>query len=373
MIYRTLSLIRKEFIHIFRDPRSLAIMFVLPLVQLVLLGYAATTDIEHLNTVVLDADKSVHSRELISAYATSNYFTILDYVETQDEIRTYIDGGKARAGFIIPNGYGNDVDAGRQTDVAFFIDGSDPQVASVVLSASQLVGQSQSIKILQQRMGVSPERLQTIDVRPRVWYNPNMESSHFVIPGLMVIVLYMFTTLFTATSIVREREVGTIEQLIVTPIKPIELIVAKVFPYIFIAFFDVLEVLAIGVFWFGVPVNGSLTLLLELSALFLISALGIGILISTIASTQQEALLMTMGTMLPTIFLSGFFFPLEAMPTWLQGVSYIIPARYALEIMRGIILKGVGLEILWNQVVAVLILGIVIMILAASKFKRRLD
>ncbi len=373
MIYRTLSLMRKEFLHIIRDPRSLAIMFLLPLVQLVLLGYAATTDIEHLRTVVLDADKSQRSRQLISAYAASNYFTIVDYVGTQDEIRTYIDSGAARAGFIIPNGYGSDIEAGRQTDVAFFIDGSDPQVANVVFSASQLVGQAQSIKILQQRMGVSLDRLQTIDVRPRVWYNPNMESSHFIIPGLMVIVLYLFTVLFTASSIVRERETGTIEQLIVTPIKPIELIVAKVVPYIFIAFFDVLEVLAIGVFWFGVPINGSLTLLLELSALFLVSALGIGIFISSIASTQQEALLMTVGTMLPTIFLSGFFFPLEAMPQWLQVVSYIVPARYALEIMRGIILKGVGLSLLWEQVFAIAVFGAVIMILAAVRFRPRLD
>ncbi len=373
MIYRTLSLIRKEFLHIIRDPRSLAIMFVLPLVQLVLLGYAATTDIEHLRTVVLDADKSSRSRELIVAYAVSNYFTIVDYVDTEDEIRTDIDSGFARAGFIIPSGYGRDIDSGTQTDVAFFIDGSDPQIANVVFSASQLVGQAQSIKILQQRMGVSPDRLQAVDVRPRVWYNPNMESSHFMIPGLMVLVLYLFTVLFTASSIVRERETGTIEQIIVTPIKPIELIVAKVVPYVFIAFFDVLEVLVIGMLWFGVPVNGSLTLLLELSALFLVSALGIGIFISTIASTQQEALLMTVGTMLPTIFLSGFFFPLEAMPGWLQAVSYIIPARYALEIMRGIILKGVGIEILWNQVVAIIIFGVVIIVLAATRFKQRLD
>ena len=189
----------------------------------------------------------------------------------------------------------------------------------------------------------------------------------------MVIILYLFTALFTASSIVRERETGTIEQLIVTPIRPIELIVAKVFPYIFIAFFDVLEVLAIGVFWFGVPINGSLPLLLGLSALFLVTALGIGIFISSVANTQQEALLMTMGTMLPTIFLSGFFFPLEAMPAWLQVISYAVPARYALEIMRGIILKGVGLEILIEQVIAVAVFGAVVMVLAAARFRQRLD
>ena len=373
MFYRVRSLIRKEFIHIFRDPRSLIIMFVIPLVQLTLLGYAATTDIEFLRTAVYDADKTPQSRALINAYTASNYFDIINYVNSEAEIRTLIDRGDVRAGFAIPPGYGRDVTAGRQTQVAFFIDGSDPQVANTVFAASQSVGQAHSLKLVEQRLGLSADRLNSIEVRPRVWYNPNMESSYFIIPGLMVIILYLFTALFTASSIVRERETGTIEQLIVTPIKPIELIVAKIFPYIFIAFFNVIEVLTIGVLWFGVPINGSITLLLALSALFLVTALGIGIFISSVAGTQQEALLMTMGTMLPTIFLSGFFFPLEAMPAWLQVISYIVPARYALEIMRGIILKGVGLDILMEQVIAVTIFGVVIMILAASRFRTRLD
>ena len=373
MLYRIRSLIRKEFIHIFRDPRSLVIMFIVPLVQLTLLGYAATTDIEHLRTAVFDADKSLQSRDLIAAYTASNYFNIVAYVETEEEIRYLIDHGDVRAGMVIPAGYGRDITAGQQVDIAFFIDGSDPQVANTVFAASQSVGQAQSLKLIREQLGERAERLPGIDVRPRVWYNPNMESSHFIIPGLMVIILYLFTALFTASSIVRERETGTIEQLIVTPIRSIELIVAKIFPYIFIAFFDVLEVLTIGVFWFKVPINGSLPLLLGLSALFLVTALGVGIFISSSAKTQQEALLMTMATMLPTIFLSGFFFPLEAMPAWLQAVSYIVPARYALEIMRGIILKGVGLEILMEQVIAVIIFGVVIMILAAVRFRQRLD
>ncbi len=373
MFYRIWSLTRKEFIHIFRDPRSLIIMFFIPLMQLVILGYAATTNIEHLRTVVLDADKTPQSRQLIATYAASNYFTIVDYVDTQTEIRYFIDHGDARAGFIIPAGYGSDIIAGRQSEIPFFIDGTDPQVSSIVFAASQSVGQSLSVKLLQERTGIAPQKLLSIDVRPRVWYNPNMESSHFMIPGLMVIILYLFTVLFTASSIVKERETGTIEQLIVTPIKPIELIVAKVFPYIFISFFDVLEVLGVGMFLFQVPIHGSLLLLLELSAVFLLSSLGIGIFISSVTGTQQEALLMTMGTALPTIYLSGFFFPLEAMPQWLQWVSYLIPARYAMEIMRGIILKGVGIEILWNQVLAITVFGVVMMVLAATKFKRRLD
>ncbi len=373
MFYRVRALIRKEFTHILRDPRSLVIMFIVPLVQLVLLGFAATTDIEHLRTAVMDSDKSKQSRELIAVYSASNYFNIIEYVDREEEIRFLIDRGDVRAGLIIPAGYGRDITAGEQTEIAFFIDGSDPQVANTVFAASQSVGQAQSFKIVEERLGINTDRLKAIEVRPRVWYNPNMESSHFIIPGLMVIILYLFTALFTASSIVREREMGTIEQLIVTPIRPIELIVAKVLPYTIISFLDVLEILTIGVILFKVPINGSIPLLLALSALFLVTALGVGIFISSVAKTQQEALLMTMGTMLPTIFLSGFFFPLEAMPAWLRAVSYAIPARYALEIMRGIILKGVGLEILIEQVIAVIIFGVVIMVLAALRFRRRLD
>jgi ABC-2 type transport system permease protein len=194
-----------------------------------------------------------------------------------------------------------------------------------------------------------------------------------MIPGMIVLVLFVFTILFTATSIVRERELGTIEQLIITPIQPIELVVAKVLPYVVVSFVVVVEVLAIGVLLFGVPINGSVPLLLGLAALFLLTSLGVGILVSSIATTQQEALLMTVATALPTVYLSGFLFPIEAMPRWLQFVTYLVPARYAMVIMRGIILKGVGLEILVEQVVAVLIFSTLVVTLAATRFKKKLE
>lgn len=372
-LHRVRAVIRKEFIHIRRDPRTLIIMFLLPLIQLTILGYAATTTIEHLATVVLDNDKTAQSRSLIDAYRASNYFDIREYVSDEQQAARMLDKGIARAALIIPAGYGQDMVAGRRGQVAFYVDGTDPQVANVVFAAAQSVGQAQSIQIIQKRLGVSTENMPGIDVRPRVWYNPEMKSSHYMIPGLLVIILFLFTALFTSMSIVREREQGTIEQLIVTPIRPLELIVAKVFPYIFIAFFDVLEVLAIGVFWFGVPVNGSVWLLLGLSAMFLVTSLGIGIFISSAAGTQQEAMMLTMATMLPSIFLSGFVFPLEAMPGWLQAVSYVVPARYMLVVMRGILLKGVGLEILLDQVVALVAFGLVIMVLAATRFKKKLE
>lgn len=373
MILRTLSLVRKEFLHILRDPRTLFVMLAMPIMQLVLLGYAATTDVEHLRTAILDGDKSLASRELIDAYQASNYFDIALYVESERQLGYLVDSGQVRAGLIIPAGYGKAVTTGEQVQVAFVIDGSDPSVATTAFAASQSVGQAQSMRIIERTMGIDPDDMPGVQVRPRVWYNPEMKSSNFMIPGLMGTILYFLTALFTSMSIVREREQGTIEQLIVTPIKPLELIIGKIAPYVFIAFFDVLEVLAIGVFWFGVPIRGSVGLLLGLSALFLLTSLGIGIFISSVANTQQEAMLLAFLTMLPSIFLGGFFFPIEAMPGWLQVITYVIPLRYMLVVIRGIILKGVGLQILRQEVVALLIFGVAIMLLAAARFRKRLE
>ena len=373
MFLRTLSLIRKEFLHILRDPRTLGVMFIMPIIQLVLLGYAATTDIKHLRTAVVDGDKTLASRELIDAYRASNYFDIALYVESERQLEYLVDSGQVRAGLIIPAGYGQEVTAGDRAEVAFVVDGSDPSVANTVFAASQSVGQALSMRIMQRTMGIDPDNLPGVQVRPRVWYNPEMKSANFMIPGIMGMILYFLTALFTSMSIVREREQGTIEQLIVTPIRPLEMIVGKVVPYVFIAFFDVLEVLAIGVFWFGVPIRGNLELLLGLSALFLLTSLGIGIFISSVANTQQEAMLLTFLTMFPSIFLAGFFFPIEAMPGWLQVVTYVIPLRYMLVVIRGIILKGVGLQILRQEVIALIIFGVAIMLLAAARFRKKLE
>ena len=373
MFFRIYHLFIKETIHILRDPRTLGIMILQPIVMLILLGNAATTDIEFLRTAVYDGDKTPESRSLIEAYQASNYFEFTHYVNRPDDLAYLIDHDDARGALVIPAGYGRDMAAGKRTQVSFLIDGSDPTVANTVYAASQQVGQAVTVKSIEQRLQTSTGALPGVEVRPRVWYNPNLESVYFMIPGMMVVILFMFTTLFTATSIVRERELGTIEQLIVTPIRPIELIVAKVIPYVLVSFLIVIEILVIGVVIFGVPIRGSVPLLLGLSALFLVTALAMGILISSVASTQHEALLVTFATMLPTIYLSGFIFPIEAMPGWLQAISYIIPARYAMVIMRGIILKGVGLQILLDQVIAVLIFSTVVVILAATRFRKSLD
>lgn len=370
---RLLSIIRKEFIHILRDPRTLAIMFVIPVVQLILLGYAATSDIRHLRIAVYDADKTMQSRQLIDAYRASDYFSISVYVQSEDALAMLLDRGEVRAGMVIPAGYSDNLAKGQSAPVAFIIDGSDPAVASTAFSASQLIGQMQGIKIVQQRLGVDITRLGGIEIRPRVWYNPELKSANFMIPALIGLILQYLTTLFTALTIVREREQGTIEQLVVTPIQPWELIVGKIVPYVFIAFFDLAEVLAIGVFWFGVPIRGSLLLLTAISFLFLLTTLGTGLLISSVGRTQQEAMLLSFLTMFPSIFLSGFFFPLEAMPGWLQAISHLVPLRYMLVIIRGIILKGVGLESFLEPVIALAILGPLILLAASKRFRKSLE
>lgn len=373
MFGRILAITRKEFLHIVRDPRTLAVMFLIPIVQLMLLGYAATTDIQHLRTAVLDADRTPESRALIDAYRASGYFQITHHVTTQEELSRLVDSGAVRAGLVIPAGYAQDLAAGRVTQVGFVIDGSDPTVANTVFAASQAVGQAQSVALALEARGGRRLPGPQIEVRPRVWYNPELKSANFMIPGLMGLILQFLATLLTALAVVRERELGTLEQLIVTPIRPIELILGKVIPYVGVAFFDLLEVLAIGVLWFGVPIRGSLALLLALSALFLLTSLGIGLFISTAARTQQEAMLLTYFIMIPSIFLSGFFFPLEAMPEFLRAISYAIPLRYMLIIIRGIILKGVGTDILWREVIALALFGSLIMGLAALRFRKRLE
>ncbi len=371
---RIVPITRKEFIQIVRDPRTLAVMFLIPIIQLVLLGYAATTNVEHLATAVLDQDKSRESRDLIDAYRVSNYFDINYVANSESDLRQLIDSGAAKAGIQIPAGYASDLSRDHRAQIGFLVDGSDPSIANTALSAAVLIGQSKSITVIQQQLpGIDPDAMPGIDVRTRVLYNPELESRNFLIPGIIAMILQFLTTFLTATAIVRERERGTIEQLIVTPLKPFELIVGKMLPYVLIAFWDTLEVLVIGVFWFKVPMNGSVALLLLLCAVALMSSLGFGLLISTIARTQQEAMLLAWFSMLPMIFLAGFFFPIEAMPPALQVLSYLVPLRYFLVVVRGIILKGNGAQVLIPEIVALSGFGIGMLTIAAQRFSKRLE
>jgi ABC-2 type transport system permease protein len=373
---RLLSLIRKEFIQIVRDPRTLIITFVIPIVMLFLLGYAATNDVRNVPAAVFDQDRSAASRDLLAAYRAADYFSFAFDVDSVDEMRALIDSGQARAGLIIPPDYGRRLAAGQTAQVAFVIDGSDPTVAGTALSAATLIGQAKSTAVVRAQLGsrgaVGSAR-PAIEVRTQVWYNPDLVSAYFMIPALIGIILLQLAVLLTSTSIVRERERGTIEQLIITPIRPWELIVGKLTPYVLIAFFDLLEVVIVGTLWFKVPIAGDVGLLLLLSALFLITSLGIGLFISTVARTQFEAMMLSFFIQLPSIFLSGFFFPIAAMPPFLQALSYLIPLRYFLIIVRSILLKGVGIEAIGGEIVALAIFGVLIMSAAARRFRKRLD
>lgn len=372
---RLISIIRKEFIQILRDPRILAITLIIPIVQLFLLGYSATNDVRNVPLAVYDLSQTEQSRALVDAYRAADYFSVAYSVGSEDELQSLIEKGSARAGLIIPRDYAAKLSQG-DAQVAFILDGSDPTVASTALAAAQVIGQTHATNILAQKLAVSGQNFKLqppVEVRTTVWYNPDLISAYFMIPGVIGMILFAITALLTATAVVRERERGTIEQLIVTPIRPWELIVGKLTPYTLLAFMDTLEVLAIGHWWFGVPIRGSLALILLLSGLFLVTGLGVGLFASTIANTQQEAMLTVWLTLLPSIFLSGFFFPLDAMPPVLQWISYLMPMRYYLVIIRVLLLKGVGLDVIWPEVLALLLFGVGIMGAAALRFKKRLD
>ena len=373
---RLTSLIRKEFIQIIRDPRTLVLVLVIPVMQLYLLGYAATNDVRNVSMAVFDQDRGPAARELLDSYRAADYFLLAYDVDSEKELGNLIDSGEARVGLVIPPDYTNQLKGTGSAEVLFILDGSDPTVASTALSAAQLIGLEHATKVLEERLVRSAQSgalSPPVEVRSQVWYNPDMISAYYMIPGVIAMILFTLTSILTATSIVRERERGTIEQLIVTPIRSWELILGKIIPYILLAFLNMFEVLAIGHFWFGVPVRGNIFLILVLSGLFLLTSLGIGLFASTIASTQQEAMLVVWMLLLPSLFLSGFFFPLEAMPEVLQWVSYLIPLRYYLIIIRSLMLKDVGAYALRSEIIALTIFGVGLMMAASLRFRKRLD
>jgi len=371
---RISSIIRKEFLQLIRDPRTLALAVVIPIVQLFLLGYAATSDVRNIAMAVWDQSRSPESRDLLDAFRAADYFTMDYFVGSQEEYQKLIESGDARVALVIPVDYSRRVFEGN-AQVLMVLDGSDASIGSTALSTARLVGQSYATKILSEQAALSGRAAPSspVEVRTQVWYNPDLNSAYFMIPGVIGMILSFITTILTATAIVRERERGTIEQLIVTPIRSWELVLGKLLPYVILAFVETFEIIIIGRYWFGVPVRGSITLIIFTSGLFLMSSLGVGLFASTIANTQQEAMMTVMMYNLPSIFLSGFFFPLEAMPKFLQWISYAIPLRYYLVVIRALLLKGVGLEAIQRETWALAIFGVVIMTAAALRFRKRLD
>lgn len=371
-----LTFLRKEFAQMRRDPNTLRLMIIGPIMQLVIFGYAANLDVNNIPIVVCDLDNSVTSRELLSHFTQSGYFSVVHQVGSLKEIDAYLDRGTASLSIDIPHGFGDDIAKGRQTQLQVIADGSESNAASVGLSyVSQIVaGYSQNILLKRfARMGAGGLRAVTIQPEVRVWYNPALKSRNFLLPGILALLLMTTTMMLTSLAIVKEKEIGTLEQLLVTPMKPYQMIVGKLLPYTIIAMINAVIVLIGVVFWFGVPVRGSVLLLLGLCLVFLIATLGLGLFVSTISKTQQQAMMTAMFfVMMPMNFLSGFIFPIDNMPHWVQIITYAIPLRYFFIIIRAIFLRGVGFAGVWKEALSMFVLGVAILSLAVARFHKRL-
>ena len=370
---RLLAMIRKEFTHILRDPGTLVSMLVIPIVYVFLFSYIAGGVVRNVPTAVYDADQSIQSRQLLDGFRNSGYFLLTHFIPSESDIVASLDRGTVQAGIIIPAGYGDKLARGESAQVAFLVDGSNPTIGTGAFSAAQAIAQALGAQIKQEQTGMPAANGGGIDIRPRVLYNPDLNPMTFMVPGLVGVLLSILTTQFTAASIVKEREQGTIEQLVVTPIKSWELNLGKVLPYAFISFINLAEILIVGVFWFGVPLRGSLPLLLAVMFLFIMTSLGVGIFISANARTNQESQQLSDLFSLPSFFLSGVMFPVEAMPAPLQVLAYFSPARYAVIICRSIMLKGVGLEAIGGQALVLAFACLVVIIGASLSFKKRLE
>ena len=363
-------LIWKELIELRQDPRLLSIVIVAPIVQLVLLANAATTDIRDVPMVIADGDRSSASRELVSRFDASGTFTVVDLVSSPEQVDPALERGEAWLALVIPSGFGDAITAGRPQSVQIIADGSDANSAGVSLgyASNLLAGYAQEIA---RRSGgaTGPGSITPVE---RVWFNPQLESRFFMIPGIVALLLLVVTTNLSSMGIVREKEIGTLEQLNVTPLTRSELIIGKLLPYGFVGLIDVVLVLSVAILWFEVPMRGSYVLLFLLTLLYLVTTLGLGLFVSTVSSTQQQAMMTSIFFFLmPMVLLSGFVFPIENMPEAIQAVTYLIPLRYFLVILRGIFLKGVGLETLWPQVLALGGWGVGILALAIVRSTKR--
>jgi ABC-2 type transport system permease protein len=373
----------KEFIQILRDPRMKAVIFVMPVLQLIVFGYAVTTDITEIPTAVADFESSQQTRELVRRFERSGYFKVTRRVGSAAEVRDLVDRGTVKAALQFDPGFTRDLLRGRTAAVQVIVDGTDSNTASVVTDyASRIIaqynGEASREVLAAQRVargapGAADPRLGQIDLRSRTWYNPDLRSRNYNVPGVIAIIIMLTSLLLTSMAIVREREIGTMEQLMVTPIRPAELILGKTLPFALIGFFDVALITAVAVLWFEVPIRGSLPLLFGATALYLLSTLGIGLFISTVSQTQQQALMSTFFFYLPAILLSGFMFPIANMPVAVQYVTYANPLRHFLVIIRGIFLKGSGPSILWPQMLALLVLGVIVIAAGTLRLHKRLE
>lgn len=380
---RIREIFRKEMRQVLREPRMRVILFVPPMVQLVVFGYAVNLDIENTRLAWLDLDRSAESRELLDSFRSSRYFTIAEQPAGQSEIGGLLDRGDVQAAITVPTGFGRDVLRGREATVQVLVDGANSNTASLISNyAAQIVArfsrdrlaEAQSRTLLA-RGGLSPPpaELPGVDARSRVWFNPDLRSRNYYVPGVVVNIILLVTLMLTALAVVREKEIGTMEQLMVTPIRPYELIIGKTLPFAFVGIIDLALITTVAMLVFRIPFQGSVLLLVACGALFLLTTLGAGLFISTISHTQQQAVMATFFFAMPAIMLSGFAFPIANMPLPIQLLTYLDPMRYFMEIVRGIFLKGVGAAVLWPQMLSLFVYGVIVLTLSVARFHKHLD
>jgi ABC-2 type transport system permease protein len=369
-----LSILWKEFVQLRRDPKLFPVIFISPILQLLLLGYAANMDVKNIPSVICDMDRSAAGRAFLDDFVNSGYFRVAARVERMDQIDRYLDHGDAAMAFVIPRGFGDKIAARREASVMIIADGSESQSAMIGVNYGTMIAARTNQRIIFEAL----ERAKGLGLKPvfvnpevRVWYNPELKSRNFMVPGVLGLILMIMTTVLASLGIVRERETGTMEQLIVTPIRPYQLIVGKLLPFVLIGLVDATFVITVARGWFGIPVRGSVALLYALCLAFMLNTLGVGLFISTISRTQQQAMLTSMFFILPMMLLSGFVFPIENMPAVIQPLTYLIPLRYYLVIVRGIFLKGVGLETFWRDAFELFVFGVAILSLAAARARKR--
>jgi len=378
------QVIVKEFLQIRRDVRMIPIIFVAPVVQITVFGFAVNTDVTRVPMVVVDEDRSAQSRDFVSRFADSGYFELVAGCDQADAAERWLVTGRAQLGLVIAPGFGSALASGRTGAVQVIVDGSDASSANVALGYASAAAQGWAVAVQQKRLRValgtsagashSPARTGQVGLEPRVFYNPDLRSRWYYVPAVLAMILMVMTQLLSAMGVVREKEIGTMEQLIVTPIRPWQLLVGKLAPFAIIGIIDVFLVTAVTVFGFGVPLRGSFALLLGLSTLFLLSTLGIGLLVSTVVQNQQQAMMTAgLGLIMPMILLSGLIFPIDNMPPPVRLITYAIPLRYYAEIIRGVFLRNSGLAVLWPQALALLAMGLSIMTVASLRFRKRLD
>jgi len=364
---RIFAIARKEFFHIIHDPRSLIIIFLLPTLQLIMFGYALNLEIQNVNLAIIDYDRSPLSEDLIQKFSASEYFTVHPYQELPSEINQLFLRREMQAVLIIPADFSRKINMGNKADVQLILDAVDPNAAINIRNYCNQIILDFNQNYL--RAFQIPIRLES-----NIWFNPDMKSTYFFVPGLLALLLVMISALMTSITITREKETGTLEQILVSPVSAREIIIGKVIPYIFLAFLVGSLIIGIGVFLFGVPFRGSLLLLVLLTILYIVTALSLGLMISSIVPTQQVAMMAALvATLLPTLILSGFIFPLKSMPYILQMISYIIPAKYYLTIVRGIMLKGNSLFQLYIPVFFLILMSFVLLNVAVKRFRLNLE